>query len=311
MKKRRLLSLALALLMTAAVLTGCGASAGGMAYDMATNEMAPAAPAEKFEMEEAGIYSSSTADSTVQQNSVDQKLITKVYINAETEELDGFLEAIGEKITNLGGYVEYQDVYNGSSHASYRYRSATLTIRIPAENVNQFVEQIKGSSNVISYSRSQEDVTLSYVAIESRIAALETEQTRLLELMEQAQNMSDLLEIEGRLTDVRGELESVTRQLLVLSNQVNYATVELNVDQVKVYTEVEEQTVWQRIGSGFKKNLKNIGEELVDFFVWVVTYSPQLIFWAVVITLAVVLLKRKLRRKKISKAPIEKNDATE
>ena len=69
--------------------------------------------------------------------------------------------------------------------------------------------------------------------------------------------------------------------------------------------------VWQRIGSGFKKNLKNIGEELVDFFVWVVTYSPQLIFWAVVITLAVVLLKRKLRRKKVAKAPIDRKEEKE
>ena len=72
---------------------------------------------------------------------------------------------------------------------------------------------------------------------------------------------------------------------------------------MKVYTEVEEQTVWQRIGSGFVKNLKNIGEDLVDFFVWVVTYSPQLILWAGILTVAVILLRRKPWKKKVKAAP--------
>ena len=83
----------------------------------------------------------------------------------------------------------------------------------------------------------------------------------------------------------------------------------LYISQVKVYTEVEEQTVWQRIGSGFKENLRDIGEDLTDFFVWIVTYSPQLILWAVLIALAVTVLKKKLSKKKVAKAP--RQDKTE
>ena len=203
----------------------------------------------------------------------------------------------------VNGYVESQEVYNGSSYSSYRYRHAQLTIRVPAENLEGLIEQVRGASNVVSYNESVEDVTLTYVDLETRILVLETERDRLLELMEQAETMSDLLEIEARLTQVRGNLESINSQLKVLQNQVNYATVELYIDQVKVYTEVEEQTVWQRIGSGFKKNLQNIGEDLVDFFVWAITYSPQLILWAAIITVAVIVLRRKLRKRKVKKAP--------
>ena len=148
-------------------------------------------------------------------------------------------------------------------------------------------------SNVVSYNESQEDVTLTYVSTESRVKALETEQERLLELLSKAENMSDLLEIEARLTDVRYELENVTSQLRVLANKVDYATVNLYISQVKVYTEVEEQTVWQRIGSGFKKNLKNMGESLEDFFVWLVTYSPQIVITVVVVALLLTLLYRR------------------
>ena len=231
----------------------------------------------------------------------EQKLIKTIRMEAETEDLDALLPQINAKISALGGYVENQELYNGSSYSSYRHRNASLTIRIPADRLASFTEDVKGVSNVVSYNENTENVTLRYVSTESRMQALEVEQARLLELLAKAENMSDLLEIEARLTDVRYELESVTSQLRVLANQVDYATVHLYISQVKVYTETEEQTVWQRIGSGFKENLKNLGENLTDFFVWVVTYSPQLLFWAIVIAIAVTVLKKKLAGRKAKK----------
>ena len=246
----------------------------------------------------------SAADSASPEVTADQKLIKRVNMDAETEDLEALLPLLLEEISALNGYVESQEIYNGSSYsASYRYRHAQLTIRVPAENLDSLVSQVRGASNVISYNESVEDVTLAYVDMETRILVLETERDRLLELMEQAETMSDLLEIEARLTQVRGDLESINSQLKVLQNQVNYATIELYINQVKAYTEVEEQTVWQRIGSGFTKNLKNMGEDLVDFFVWAITYSPQLILWAAIITVAVIVLRRKLRKRKVKKAP--------
>ena len=105
-----------------------------------------------------------------------QKLIRRVNIDAETEDLDALLESLTVQISSLGGYIEQQNLYNGSAYASYRSRNANLTIRIPADQLDGFVGQVKDASNVISYSESQEDVTLTYVSTESRIKALETEE---------------------------------------------------------------------------------------------------------------------------------------
>ena len=291
----------LALLLALTMLAGCGSSSmskNEMAMDMAVAETwAPEAPA-------SGTLTS-VADSAAQEASIDQKLIKRVNMEAETEDLESLLPQLMAEIKGLGGYVESQEVYNGSSYNSYRYRNAQLVIRIPAENLDSLVDQVKGTSNVTIYNESVEDVTLTYVDMETRITVLETERDRLLELMEKAETMSDLLEIEARLTQVRGNLESINSQLKVLQNQVSYATVELYIEQVKVYTEVEEQTVWQRIASGYKKNLKNIWDDLVDFFVWAITYSPQLILWAGIITVVVIVLRRRFRKKKVTKAPRE------
>ena len=293
MKQKKWIALLLVLVMTVSVLVGCGSSS--VAKDSAVMESA--APMKNTASGMMMSTSGATAD-TIRQES-GQKLIRRVNIDAETEDLEALLGELTKQISALDGYIENQELYNGSSYASYRSRSANLTIRIPADKLDAFIGQVKDVSNVVSYNESQEDVTLTYVSTESRIKALETEQARLLELLGQAQNMSDLLEIEARLTDVRYELENVTSQLLVLANKVDYATVRLYISQVKEYTEVEEQTVWQRIATGFKSNLKDLGEGLVDFFVWVLTYSPQLILTAAVLAVAVIGLRR--RKKKLKK----------
>lgn len=305
---KKFVSLILAMMLVLSLFAGCGASS---ATKNAVVSPA-AAPREEMAMDSAaGAVMMSNgmkgeASETVASNTAgEQKLIKTIRMDAETENLEALLPQINEKIVALGGYVENQELYNGSSYSSYRSRSASLTIRIPAEQLNGFVENVKGVSNVVSYNESTENVTLRYVSTESRMKALEVEQERLLELLAKAENMSDLLEIEARLTDVRYELESVTSQLRVLANQVDYATVYLYISQVKVYTETEEQTVWQRIGSGFKENLKDMGEDLTDFFVWLVTYSPQLILWAIVIAVAVTVLKKKLAKRKAAKAQKE------
>ena len=105
--------------------------------------------------------------------------------NEVTEDLEALLPLISEKISALGGYVEEQELYNGSSYSSYRSRSASLKVRIPAQDLNSFVENIKGVSNVVTYNESTENVTLPYVATESRVKALEVEQERLLELRQE------------------------------------------------------------------------------------------------------------------------------
>ena len=132
--------------------------------------------------------------------------------------------------------------------------------------------------------------------------ALQTEEARLLELMEKAETMSDLLEIEARLTDVRYELESTTSQLRVYSNQVDYATIHLSIEQVQEYTPVEEETLWQRISGGFMSSLKSVGEGIVDFFVWVIVSLPYLVIWGAVLAVVIIIFKKKkiklFRRKK-------------
>ena len=301
MKTKKYVSLLLCALLLMGLLTGCGSGSKAMtsaaSYDMAVAEEAPAA------MNAAGgtLTDSGASGSTALPQS--RKWIVTVYLSAETEDLDALTAALDETIAALNGYVEDQSVYNGSTYSNRRYRNASLTVRIPAEDVDQFTQQVAGIANVVSKETNRQDVTLSYVATESRMTALQTEETRLLELMAQAETMSDLLEIEARLTDVRYELESVTSQLRLYDNQIDYATIYLTISEVQEYTPVEEPTLWERISGGFRDSLKGLGNGLLDLMVWLIVSSPYLVVIAVIVLIVVLLAKRAKKHRKAKKAP--------
>lgn len=292
------------LCMLAALLAGCGgASKSTQAFDAAAAAPAEAANGAYYDMESAKSEDSGLTgdtDSTVLPEG--RKWIITVNMSAETEDLDALMEALNGKISGLGGYVEDQDSYNGSMYSSRRYRSASLTVRIPAQRVDEFTEEMSGIANVVSTNLSREDITLSYVATESRVKALQTEEARLLELMEQAETMADLLEIESRLTDVRYELENRASQLRLYDNQVDYATIYLSIDEVQEYTPVEEPTVWERISGGFVSSVKGVGNGLLDLLVWVLAKSPYLVILGGVTVGVVVLIKKRKARKAAKKA---------
>ena len=310
MKVRRFASLLLVLMLLAS-LTACGAA------PMEKNEAlyAPGAAADSYygemdapmETMAAGLNKTETGSTT--QLPANRKLIRTIRIDAETEDLTALQEDLAQRINQLGGYVEAKELYNGSNYAGYIRRNLSMTVRIPTEKADEFVNNVSERYNIISSNEGMDDVTLQYVDTESHVKALETEQERLLALLEKADNLKDILTLEEHLTSVRYQLERYASQLRSLENQVTYATIHLSVTEVKEYTPVvkEEPTAWERISQGFVKSIKDIGEDMTDFFVWVLVNSPYLVLWGVVITVVVLLLRKRkgfrIRRTKKTAPP--------
>ena len=240
MKVRKLLCTLLAMLLLLS-LTACAGSAKSEAMDNAAENYYDAPAAEEMDMELKTESGSAAVLPT------DRKLIRTIRLEAETEDLTALLDSLTARIGELGGYVETKELYNGSSYSGYRRRNLSMTVRIPAEQVDAFVAQVGENANVVSSSETVDDVTLQYVDTESQVQALETEQARLMELLAQAESLDDILLIEARLTDVRYELERYASYLRTLENQVSYATVLMDITEVKEYTPVveEEPTMWQ------------------------------------------------------------------
>lgn len=300
MKKHLSLILALTLLLT--LLAGCGSSGSTASYDSGMVEYAMSDEVAMAPAEGAALKNG-TADTGSAALPESRKWIVTVDLTAETDDLDALRAALDAKIAAFNGYVENQNIYNGSTYQSgRRYRSASLTIRIPAGQVDAFLQDMGGIANIVRQNKSIEDVTLNYVATESRLNALQTEEARLLELLSQAETMSDLLEIEQRLAEVRYELENYASQKRLYDNQIDYATVYLSIEEVQEYTPVEEPTLWERISKGFKDNLEGVGDDLLDVLVWLIVSIPYLVVLAVVVVIVVLIVKRIRRRRAAKKA---------
>jgi len=299
MKLTKLLAILLAVSL---LLAGCGAESNGAMGSAVADGQYGRYDTSYEDPQEAGLTKDTETGNTTMP--VNQKLIRKIWLEAETEDMNGLLSSVEERIEALSGYVEARQVRNGSAYSGKRYRYAELTIRIPAQQLDAFVDSVKEHSNITDARETTDDVTLSYVEQESRVVALETEQTRLLELLAKAESMEDILKIESRLTEIRGQLEKVKSQLRVYDNQINYGTVYLNITEVTEYTPVTEpETLWERMGAGLSESWKDMLSGMSDFLVFLVAALPHLLPWGIVAAAVILIIRAKKKKKEKKNHP--------
>lgn len=300
MKKMNLFrNLAIVTVLGASMLAGCGNS---YSADSAAGNYAVAPQAVnggEYAAETADYYdydygfsegsevkmddTSASAPSTVDTS---RKLVTTSYLDVETKEFDQLYSDVESYVNSHGGYLESINTYNGSRyHGEVVERHADLTVRIPAEKLDDFIKEIGNAGNITNRTQNVEDITLTYVDLEAHEKTLRDEEARLEEFLREAESIEDMIYIEDRLATVRYQIESMESQLRTYDNKVNYATVYLNISEVVEYTPVvyEEPTTWQRMKEGFSDQLKDIGNFFKNFAVWFVGHFIYLIFWGAVI----------------------------
>ena len=229
-----------------------------------------------------------------------RKLIRTVYLSLQTTEFDSLLSNLSEKTAELGGYIENSSV-SGHSYYYNNTRYASYTIRIPTAELNQFVEVVSEIGNVTQKNESVEDVTLQYVDVESRKKALETEQERLMELLSDAENMEDLLAIESKLSEVRYELENYGSQLRMLDNQIDYSTVNVDVDEVERITETGEKSFFAEIKDRFGDSLYQVGRGIRSFTIGFLGSLPIILVWVVIAAVVVIVVRAIMKKRKKKK----------
>lgn len=306
MKNRNRLLVAL---LAVTLLTGCGGSSKS-AYDAAAPEMEVtqdsvteeyyevADDVEDTAMETGGVGANGEINSAPQAN---RKLIRTFDLNIETKEFDEVVAGIQAKVQELGGYIEQSSVDSGSIYHSNYNRYSRMTVRIPSSKLDGFIQNVKDTANVTNISEKADDITLKYVDVESRKIALETERDRLLELLEKAETVEDIITIESRLSEVRYELEAYTSTLRTYDNQVDYSTVHMNIHEVDRETKVEPKTFWEEVTEEFGDSLYDMGRGFRNFGIWFLGSSPYLLLWAVIIAAVIFVLrlfgkKRKLKQ---------------
>lgn len=307
--KKRLLALVLAMILISALAACSSSSKDSDKMDSASSqESAPEMPAE-----ESGDYSYTDAgDGGIAANGATQasggetfnldteKIIYSAYAELETQEFDKTIEGVYAMIERYQGFLESSSVTGDNYYTKYYYaetsnRSASFTIRVPRDNFETMLDNLSDLGNVPYSSTSTENITTQYVDTESRLNSYKIQEERLLEFMEKAETVEDMLAIEARLADVRYNIESLTTTLQGWDSLIYYSTVSLVINEVEDYTEKVpvQRSYWEEVGDTLTDTLDGIGEFFKGLLKYLIAALPILAIIAIVVIVILVLFRRR------------------
>lgn len=328
---KKSLSILLALIMLLS-LCGCGASSllRTASSDYAVTEEASEDIAYAYDGDSAAYggfsnYSGSTdttsasaAQSEASEEALPEvdpeKIIYSAEATVETTDFEGTLAKVTELVKQYSGYVESSSInganYYNVSRGDTTYRSASYTLRIPSTSFNTVMSGLSDLGNVPYTYTYTENVTTQYYDTQARLTAYQTQETSLLEMMEKAETVEDIIKIEDKLTELRYQIESLQSTLKNWDRQVSYSTVYLNINEVSEYTPESgsaKTSYAQRLLNSLKSSLQDIGSFFADLLVWFVGALPVIIILCIVAAVIVILIKRGKKKRAAKKAAA--NDA--
>ena len=236
------------------------------------------------------------------------KIIYSSDVTVETTQFDETIAKVSGLVDQYGGWIESSSVsgsnYYQKSRGNASTRDASYTLRIPSARFQALMDSLSELGNIPYSHIYTENVTSQYYDAQAHLKAYQTQENRLLEMMELAETVEDVIIIEDRLTELRYQIESLQSNLRNWDRRVTYSTVYLSVKEVREYTPEEKvnPTYGEELAQALKEGLYNAGQFLKDLLVFRVEVLPVLIILIPVIWLIVWLLKKLVRKLKAGSA---------
>lgn len=233
-----------------------------------------------------------------------EKIIYSADVTVESTQFDESLKKLQELIARFDGWVESSSVsganYYDISRGSARTRSANYTLRIPSTRFDELMGSLSELGNVPYTHLYTENVTAQYFDVQARLTACQTQEKRLLEMMEVAESVEDIILLEDRLSELRYQIESLQSSLRNWDRRVSYSTVTLEVREVREYTPETPVTITygERLARAWRSGLQSVGEFFRDFLLWFVEAVPTLAILAVLFFVLRPFGKKLWRREK-------------
>ncbi len=264
----------------------------------------PAMPAADVAPEQFAAEQAPASESGGEASSVERLVIQNADLVIVVSDVEGRMEEIQKMAEKMGGFVVSSNLYQGYTSNYIPVPEGTLTIRVPAEKLDEALGLIKEDAvEVQSETRSGQDVTAEYVDLKSRLKTYEAAEKELTELMENAQNTDEVVNIFNQLMYYREQIEIIKGQIKYYEEAAALSAVSIRL--------VAEETIqpvtigkWEPKGVALEaiQDLLDFWKNFVDFMIRFVIYTlPVLITIAIPFYLAFIGARwvfRKMRGKK-------------
>jgi|CXWL01.1.fsa_nt_gi hypothetical protein len=187
---------------------------------VARDSAAPSAGAIAPESEGGGGASPSTLPSTL-----DRKIIMTATLNLESAEVSKNFENAGNIAIANGGFVSSSSFGNSGEE-----QTASITIRVPSENYQRTLSELRKLGEVKGEQSGANDVTEEYTDLDSRLRSLKAVEAQYVEFLTRAVTIDDVLTVQDRLNSTRIEIEQVQGRINLLNNQTDLATITVHLD---------------------------------------------------------------------------------
>lgn len=302
-------SVALLLMIILCVTVAAGCSSGADSYGQKGETSSSVAQENAMDADGISMVqgaAASESDVQVQQITDSRKVIKRADLVIQTTQYDESNTKFESMVTSFGGYIQSSSV-QGDIPGSDALRSARYTVRVPSDRLEEFLSGAGDVGTVKNKSISGEDITQNYFDSETRLKTLRTEQERILELMEKAQKIEDVIVIEQRLTEVQNEIEQLTGQLKQWDSLISLSTVTVTINEVRDIIPTKSYGLGGQMSSIFRASLNTL-IEVCRYLVLALTAAVPFLALAAVIGAIVLYLRKILRKRKTQKLTSEKKD---
>lgn len=223
------------------------------------------------------------------QQTVEQKIIKTARLRFATQDTDATHAKVLKAVQQNNGFIQ-----NDNSGKNYNEVYRNIVVRVPSENFMALLTVVsKGVAYFDERSISRQDVSEEFVDLEARLKAKRELEKRYLELLRQAKDVTEMLEIERELSTIREEIEAKQGRLQYLQDQVSVSTV-----NISFYKETAEKGITVSYGQKVKNALKGGWNAISSFFLALLYIWPFILILLLGIWLLRLFIKRREKNKK-------------
>ena len=222
-------------------------------------------------------------------------IVQTASLNILATNYDEASAAIEKLAAAHGGYVEKLDAKAQTGNA----RELSASLRIPAKQLDAFLADVRKLGHVEEENRSNEEVSDQYVDLQARLKSARATEQRLIELLgTRTGKLQDVLEAERELARIRGEIESMQGQSVLLVHRVNYATVEVNLNEE--YRQVLGSgaiSTGTKLRNALVEGFRNLRDGAVALLVFLFEAGPSILFWLAILLVPAWFAWKRFRRR--------------
>ncbi len=208
------------------------------------------------------------------------KIIYRQNLSMETDNLYQTIDKMEQDLDRYGGHIHRYQVISEKDEAP----RGDFTLRVPSESLKAFVDSMRNYGVFTQEVLESDDVSDTYYDIEANLRNQTIQERRLLDLLEDAENLSDILTLESELSRIRREIERLQGTLNRLDDQVRFSTLYLSIREVET-DELEDQNFSDQFFRNFRESFERFQGALQSILLWFARYFPFILLAGILLGL--------------------------